>query len=361
MFKKFLLLISACCASTALADTFDPNFSYSGFVYHTHFSDKNFQDSRSVVAINGSVDFNNFAVRAQLSTTNTPIQRFVFEASAPIGEKTEIIAQIGRFGRTDPFNHTILDSPASSQVAMLPLAGYSYRMFNGSFTLMDGQQVRVVSRITPTNLLIVRAAYGKMVTDNQEDLQKEAFKRYSPEFEFDAPNKSYDLGIHYEIKNWQFFVSQNHYVATLKTTQPSRFNSAVAAMFENTEYTLKKLGIRYNSNNYVARVELNDGKTRTYSSKGIKTSELDARDYSLLFGKYCGNHLIYVGKSLGINDTTKTRNVDNLVGVTYNRSSRWTVSIERHKGEGRGWMKYDLPENKKSEWNSWVITTTYRF
>lgn len=358
MFVLFVLLISLSSVAFANEIPEDPNFSVSGYAFNTTFQDTHFHENRSVVAVNLDADYKQFAFRTQITSADPTIRRAVIEYSVPLGTNTEFVYQYGRFGRIDSFFNGVLDSPASFQMAILPFAGYSYRMYNGSFTLMDGHHV-VLRNHYGDNLITFRGAYGKTVINSQEDLQKEAFHRYDKDFNLVSRDNNYDLGLHWESKSWHVYTALNKYSVGNTTSSRHPVKQAIYKNFNQVEYTVNRTGIQYDNQCYFVRTEYTEGATRVRSIVGKETGKTDAHDHNIVIGKYIGNFVAYGGISRGFNETAKTNNKDDFVGVTYTKP-RYSVSLEYHKGVGDGWTRYENTINDY-RWGTFVVSTTVKF
>lgn len=359
MFAKLILLSSALISFIANAN--EIGFNYSGYVYNTTFSDSAMHNSRNVLALNLDADYSNFAIRTQLANVNSDfkLRRLVGEAAFPVTSSIDVAYQIGRFGRVDSFYNGVLDSPSSYQMAILPFGGYSYRMFNGSFVLMDGQQVIIKQRVDAGSIISFRAAYGKMVIDEQSELQKEAIRTYINDIEMVPTTGSYDLGLHYETRRWHAYTARQYFKSSQKALSNSKQIQRLIDYFNNSEYTLDRYGIKYTNNTYYVQVESTHGKSFSYSANDTIIASINAYDYNYVFGYYVGDGVIYVGQSYGANKTSNTTNNDKFVGATYNHE-KMTVSLEYHVGEGRGWVKHDNP-NDVYDWKTLVLSTTLKF
>lgn len=353
MLRLFLFLISIISFNANAVET-----NFSGFLYNTSFSDNDFHENRTALIINGDAFFNGVALRTQLSSEYKQPRRATVEYSFPVG-KSEVVYQIGRFGRTNTFYNSILDSPAGFQMAMLPLAGYSYRMYNGAFVLMDGQQI-LLRRTYDSFSISGRAATGKMVIDDQEELQLEAFKRHDPDIEMKSTKHNYDIGLQVETENYKAYVSRNKFNAKLKTNSTNPLTKYIASNFSDSTYTIDKFGIQYDNKKYFGRYEFSRGNTMVKSDKGKDVSESDSKDWNTVIGMNIReDDSIYIGYSNGRNMTRRVTYEDSFVGYTLNYK-RLTTSIEYHEGHGEGWMRYKTESSSKT-WNSWVISTTFKF
>lgn len=368
MFARLVFLISLFVSASAIADdntseyllNNEPHTSITGFVYNTTFSDSNWHDNRTVAAVNLDFDYGNFAARAQIGTYDSVFRRGVLEYSWPVGGQSAIIYQVGRFSRVTAFNDNVVDAPASWNMAIPPFSGYSYRMINGSFALMDGHRLLIPYRTESGSIVTIKAAYGKSVI-SQEELQREAFKTYSPDMLMSGDSGAYDVALHYETKQWHFYTSQSFYGFTSNTTSRDPYIRYAVNGYKNIDYTLNRIGVKYDNSSYFVRTEIVKGLTIASSPSNKETGRVDAIDHNIVFGKYINNDfIVYGGMSYGKNKTADTRNYDKFVGITY-KHDKITVSLDYHIGEGHAWMKYETPKDADHRWRSWVISTTYQF
>lgn len=367
MFARLVFLISLLVSTSVFADDNSPEYllnkephtSVTGFVYNTTFSQSNWHDNRSVAAVNLDFDYGNFAARAQIGTYDSVISRGTLEYSTPIGEQAAVIYQVGRFSRVTAFNDNIVDAPASWNMAIPPFSGYSYRMINGSFALMDGHRLLVPYRTDAGNMITFKASYGRSVI-SQEEMQREAFKSYNPDIQLRGEHGAYDLALHYETKHWHFYTSQSFYEFSSSTSSSNPRVLYAVNNFKNITYTLNRAGVKYDNSSWFVRSELIKGMTIASNVSDKETSRVDAVDHNIVIGKYLDDCIVYGGMSYGKNRTSDTRNYDKFVGVTY-KHHKITISLDYHIGEGHAWMKYGVPKDADHRWRSWVISTTYRF
>jgi hypothetical protein len=356
MMKHILFLLSFFITS-AFAET-----SVTGFAYTTQFGDHDWHDPRTIVSVN--VDYFNgaFAARTQLSTfKDQTIRRAVLEYSIPLSERIETTFQVGRFSRLDSFYEGITDSPANYRQAILPFAGYSFRMLNGTFTLMDGIKNEMTFK-TDHVLYKTKVSYGKANIPRQTDLHYEAFNRLVPGYTHNSTSNNYDISGHMEMQNWHLYVSRNHYRVTGEADNNSPIAKAVFRSIDNMEYYINKIGVQYaNENDFVAQVEWYHGITKGFSASGRQTASIDSVGYNYMVGKcITDSWFAYVGRSYGNNKVTSRAYQDNYIGVTKLIDS-FTISAEWHIGSGREWKKHTSPISSGEKWNTYVLTLTYRF
>lgn len=359
MFEKLLLLISL-LIFTQLVHA-EPTFQTSGFLYNTTWQDNKFHSDRTVLAVNMSVEEGPLAFRTQLNTTENALRRATIEYSFVPIEDVETIAMLGRFGRVESFYNNILDAPSSSQMAVLPFAGYSYRMFNGSFVLMDGLGLVNKIKYSGEGLLTLKASVGRMVIDNQEDIQKEAFRTYNQDFEMKPSNGGYDLSAKLEKRYYTVYVARQVYKGHFEATNHTALNDFIANKYNKSEYVLDRVGLKVNYKDVFASTEYAEGDTEVLSSTGTHSSETRAADTNYVLGAYLGPYTFYIGESIGKNKSANYKNTDHFAGATYNYSSLATVSLARHIGNGLSWSKYDTAVLGEYRWNTWVVTTTIKF
>jgi hypothetical protein len=226
---------------------------------------------------------------------------------------------------------------------------------------MDGANVTHKYKDDYSGLWTFRASSGKMVIESQEEIQKEAFKVYSKDFEMNPVSDVYDISAKLERKYMTVYAARQTYHAKLETDNPTRRNLFIANMFEDSTYTLDRFGLRLLYKEYFISMERSLGDTEIKSSKGTVTTEVKATDTNYVIGKYFNEHVIYAGHSIGHNKTASTHNRDTFIGVTYNPFSYLTLSLAKHKGSGTGWAKYETAALGEYDWNTWVLSTTLKF
>lgn len=355
--KRLILLISILISTTAIAIDYGANIS--GYIFYTTFSDTTFHNNRKVVAINMDADIANTAIRAQVAglDSSSNIRRLVLEQSMSL-YGTDIIYQIGRFGRVDSFYNGVLDSPGDYQMAILPFAGYSYRMYNGSFTTMDGHNLIVKRKLLDNVLVTGRAALGRGVID-EESLQQEAFHRYDPNIHMRSNNDNTDLSLKLESADWSVYLAKHKYISHQSTNSPYYLYKYYVNTYNIATYDLNKYGIQYDNKSWYIRSEITQGNTNTITSSKQISSSQKSIDYNIVSGKYFYNNTIYAGYSNGHNLTKEVHNYDRFIGFT-NNYKRFTTSIEYHKGRGAGWVKYGVREGLVS-WDTLVASISYSF
>lgn len=377
MLKRLLSLISAAALLLPLtAAAFDfpgrpENLQTTGFIYFTHFSDRDWFEGRQVAAINVDYDINNFAIRSQLSTyQEQPLRRFVLEYSTPVVSNVEAVAQVGRFSVIESVFNDVTSSPAAFQMAMLPQSGYSYRMFNGSFSIMDGWQIGTSWR---NGDWLVKARYGegKAVVPSETDLIHEAFKRDfsgNDAISMTALPKSSVFGMQVETNNFVGYLSRNVYKHSVSQIGTSRLATLAATVYSEISYRVDRVGGKYDNGDWWIHQEWVQDYTHAFNkhpsvNKWAKVNN-SVGDVTILGYHINDNWAAYLGRSHGRNKMSPTHNVDEFVGATWN-SHPFTVSVEVHKGEGFAWRKYDAPMTAVypdyPKWNSIVISGTYVF
>lgn len=361
--KNYVLLISALFALTASAQELPENLTYGGFIYNTTFGDKNWQKDRTVAAVNVDYFVDRLAFRTQLSTyENQPVRRAVVEYAHPIASSIEMIYQGGRFSRSDTFYEGITDNPGNYHQAVLPFAGYSYRMFNGAFVIMDGVNAKSVIKLDDA-IISARVTYGTPTIPSQKDLQFEAFRREFKGYMINGTNDNYDISAHYETKNWHTYIHRSMYRFDDTTDGQPEGNYAYK-LVSHIDYRLDKFGIKYDDSDYVAQIEWFHDITAMNNVKEVINGRNNAVGFNYLLGYYIdGNWFAYGGRSYGRNRIAFSHNEDNYLGVTYSNAD-WTFSFELHDGEGFAWRRYDAPYVKLPNvpsWNTWVTSVTYRF
>lgn len=357
MLKKFKSQISIFCLAVMSGMSFADGISVTGYAFNTTFADNDFHKNRNILAVNVDADYSNFAIRTQLATFDAEetIRRGVLEYAAPVfGNDT--IVQVGRFSRVDSFYNGVLDAPGNYQMAILPFAGYSYRMYNGSFTAMDGINLITNTKVK-TTLITTRLAYGTPVV-NQESLQKEAFRKYDENINMKGTHDNWDASIKLEHGNYSAYISKHFYQTKLSTTSTLLPYKIAERKFHNNEYDLSKFGIQYDNKKMFLRTELTKGHTTIRDANKRMTAEVKAFDYNIVSGCYINDFVLYAGYSHGDNKTRNTINEDTFLGATYNFKNL-VVSAEYHKVHGNVWVKYaTTPINR---WYTWIISTTYSF
>lgn len=356
---KLKLSLLGILASVSLPCLAEINTQISGFVFNTSFSDSDWYNDRTVGAVNLDMNTDLVSIRGQFtSLSDSPIRRLTLEYDTPLVSGVEAIFKVGRFPRLSSFYNSVTDTPASSGMSLLPQAGYNYRMYTGSFVMMDGLQTSISWRSRETYLNLI-ASYGKMTVPSQKDLIQELFKRNVPDIEI-LPQNTYDLALHCESNNWHSYVSTSVYQAITSQIRITPTSTATVNTFHKAHYVLNKMGVKWDSGKVFTQAEYIEGHTKVYNKLAITTAKTDARDLNLVIGlRVKDNHSVYTGYSTGINKTNGTQSMDRVVGYT-GVFNPITWSLEYHKGvtEGGSWRKYD---STITHWNSFVSSITYQF
>lgn len=371
------LLCAVCLITPSISFGFDfegkpDNLQTNGFVYFTEFSDHEWFNGRQVAALNIDYDIDNFAIRTQLSSyKEQPIRRAVLEFSQPLPYNLEFTAQVGRFSVAESVFDDTTSSPGAFRMAMLPNAGYSYRMFNGAFTIMDGWQVATSWRASDF-LVKVRYGSGKSVIPSQIDLIHESFKR---DFEGDdaiemtATPKSYILGMQVEAKDFVGYMSRNQYAYEVHKIGNSYLANLADTRYSEITYRVDRIGGKYDNGDFWIHQEWFHDYTHAFDKRANKMYWYDTGnsigDVTIVGVHFTDAWSSYIGKSHGKNKMGTTHNIDQFVGVTWN-SYPFTVSVEQHRGEGFAWRKHDAPyvdfaTKGYPQWDSLVVSGTYVF
>jgi hypothetical protein len=237
------------------------------------------------------------------------------------------------------------------------MGGYSYRMFTGAFVMMDGVKLDTSWRASK-HLVTLYTSAGYMVIPSQYDLKQELFHIDIAGVRLD-PTLGSTVELHDEFGNWHTYIAKSEYRIESVDTGNTPTSRYIASNYATAEYILDRVGIKFDDNNFFAIVEYLNGHTQAQNKTGRITSVVDAIDYSVTVGKYCGDGLsAYMGHTKGQNLTAKTNAEDMWVGGT-KRVGSFTASLDYHVGYGQGWMRYDATPNYK--WNSFVVSTTYQF
>lgn len=358
MLKHLLLLISLLCPSVAIAEPIESNTEISGFAYTTQFSDQSWHNSKTVMAINVDHMHKFFDIRWQITTyENSPIRRLSIGTTRYITEHSYATFQLGRVSRFNSFFDNIVDTPAASGMAMLPQAGYSYRMWQGAFVLADGAKLDYTLGIKD-HLVTAHYTRGYMVIPDQKEFKLELLKKNIDGITFE-PNDGNTFELHHECKDYHGYISTSRYAVnnTLQSNTPTAkyyYTNANIA-----KYDLYKAGLKYDNGKLFGLVEYTNGYSHVYSITGTLKAKTEAVDQAVVLGMYFGEGwFIYTGESLGTNLTAKTNALENFTGIT-KRLKSLTMSVAYHEGRGQGWMKYEaLPPY---EWKSVVTSVTYQF
>ena len=330
----------------------------SGFAYATVFGDDNWQKDRSVVAVNIDHMTDVVDIRGQVSTyANAPIRRLTIGHTFNTYRDGSLTVRAGRFSRVDSFFDNVLDSPSASGMALLPMAGYNYRMFQGAFTLMDGVKISAQQHFGD-HMISGHYSRGYMVIPDQKEYQNEVLHKVYSGIRLDSMIGD-TIELHHEYGNFHSYISKTLYGANAVLIASDATSKYVAANAHQADYTLRKFGVRYDNDDLFVMVERSEGNTETYATNGATKARGFAYDTSRTVGVYLANSwTVYAGQSYGENVVAKTEAKDGFIGLT-KRVNRLTISADYHEGNGQGWTDYTAVA--PYTWRSYVLSTTYQF
>ena len=362
MWQKLKSLISifvmGCSTQMMGCNVAEASTEVSGFAYATMFGDDHWQKDRYAVAMNVDYMTDVVDIRGQVSSyENAPVRRLTIGRTFNTYKDGSMTIRAGRFSRVDSFFDNVVDAPASSGVAMLPLAGYNYRMFQGAFTLMDGVKLDAQQHFGD-HMISAHYSKGYMVVPDQLEYQREVLRGVYQGIHL-ASNSGDTLELHHEYGNFHTYVSKSLYSASTSLLANDATSKYVAKNAHEADYTLRKAGARYDGDKFFVMVEHAEGNTETYSITGVTKARGFAIDRSKMIGIYLPERwTVYGGHSHGENVTAKTDARDGYIGFT-KRFDKLTISADYHEGRGQGWMRYEA--SKPYEWKSTVVSTTYQF
>ena len=364
MLRFFTLLISALIVVSANAE--EPgdslNTNVSGYVSGTYISNKDWYPSTDRVALNLDMGYKNWAFSAQVANGHKDlIQRAILEYSIPVSERNELNLQVGEFTRILSFYPNLTDAPSTSGMAMYPLGLYNRAFLsNKTFTTLEG--INVVDKINlRSGILSVRLDYGSTgEIDSQCQVQGQLIGIHcNPGIKLGGSKDNYDYGLIYESPFLSLLLYHNQFRDTntlLKPNDPlsvSEFNhfsmdaftsdsagfqySFGKGMYVQVEGTLTHLDTAF----YKQPMHYTGTTTKEYITAGDCFSE-----------KFCD----YV--SFSKEDSRKAiKAFDRVIGITYLEGT-WVTSVEFHHGVGSVWEEAFAPN---PNWNSWVVSSTFRF
>lgn len=363
MSKFYALLSSLLFVTPAYAES---EIEMSGFAYATLFSDSNLHDNRYVTAMNADYSTDLLDFKGQISNyTESPIRRLTVERSFSIGKKSDVTIKLGRFSRINSLYNNILDTPASTSMAMLPMASYPYRFFSGAFTIMDGAKVDFQTKLGD-HALSTHFSYGDLVIGSQDSLQNEFFRTTIKGMEL-ASTPAYTVEQHYEHGDFKVYASRSEYNAYSKVTELNPTSNYIVSTYKTQNYHLDKAGIKWDNGKYLVMYEASNGDLTAASVINTPTySETSTDNYLLVGFRPTPSVLIYTGQSISdgqINDMASryiipTGNKDTFAGISSNFGKAF-IALEYHRGSGQYWMKYDALA--PHTWSSWVTSVAYQF
>lgn len=366
MFAKLALWISlflvVSCSSQA-DELFDmDNLQVSGYAYTTQFEDDNWYDDRTRMAVNLDYMYNNWAIRAQVSTDpDDALKRLFIERNDLLGS-FETTVRVGRVARYESF-YSSLDTPGGTGMVMLPNSGYAYRLLDGVLASIDGIQLEGVKRFEDTRVS-AKYSYGKMVIPSQANIGREVFRdNWNEDIEITSI-PVYNIGIHIDSGYWDGYYSFGTFsgVSHDNTSSAADFmtkikNKMATDYIHEYRYNQDKLGLRYDNKSYWIQSEIVNSLTYADSVTEKNTYFRHANDVNLIIGKHIEDFDFYIGHSNGRNFTDETFNKESFIGATY-FSGPWVTSVQYNNGQGHAWHKYD---SNIDHWNSFLGSITYNF
>jgi hypothetical protein len=355
---KLLINSLLLCSTLAIAEV---ESNVSGFVYSTIFSNNEWQNNKTVGALNLDLMSDHIRGTLQVGTEEkSHIRRAAIEISYPINGNNTGYLTIGRFPRLDSFYNNATDNPASSGMAILPFAGYNYKFQTGTFVTLDGVEAKGTYLTKNSDLITYRASSGRMYVDNEKQMNEYFFGKYQDGVDITIPNSSFDYSIHYESEHIHLYYSKNHYEANTKAINQDAVSKYLAYTFSNLNYDVDKFGAKYQTINWWIQGEYVHGITNLYAVNNLVSYHQESNDYYGSFGFYLGdNYSIYAGMSTGRGiDTKGEKSVkDQFIGIT-RETGVYAVSLDYHHGHGRPWVKFN---SQITSWNALVASGTYRF
>jgi hypothetical protein len=359
----FTSLIAASFLAGAIQAADDIDFTASGFAYATVFEDHNWQKDTNRIAVNLDATYSFIKLSTQIGTSehDRHVRRATVELSQPIGERTAVFATYGIFPRLDSFHNNATDNPGSAGTAILPLSGYNYRMNTGTFNALEGSELKVVTRVWNDDLITARYAQGKMVIEDEKDVNAFLYSEYRKGIRVEATNNSNDYSIQYETSNWHFLYAKNFYSAESHLHATDPVSVFIASTYKNLTFTSERIGVKYQDRYGWIQTELIFDNAKYYDHQGKMTYFIDADNSYVIAGVFLNDHLsLYSGYSRGHGNTTNgwIKGQDKYIGITH-ETGNYAASVEYHEGYAQPWMKYGA--SPPYNWKSWVCSVTYRF
>ncbi len=358
--KSLTSLLALLLAQNVLADDTGIETSLTGFVTGTAFSDKDWHTAAYTAALNFDVTKGFWAVRGQIAEPYAqPIRRLVAERSIFVAQGNEVLVQVGRFPRIDSFYNNVTDTPASAEMAILPLAVYNRRIVkNRTFNSLDGAQI--IYTIQTLGIVRLHADYGKMTVENQCETQIEASKLpCRTGYRIDGIRGNYDYGVTYEINNFTLLAYRGDIRAKTVLLNPKDITSVVlSTKASSIDYDTVKFGARYDYHHkwWVQTEMMHNDFSLALPGKPFVSGQRSVNRYVLVGACATDQFCSYASYNHGKN-TTGGKARDLVVGSTYTYNTL-TTSLEYHRGSGRSWEKYFAPA---ADWSSWVLSITKGF
>jgi hypothetical protein len=362
MLKRAILLIGLLFTHAVFGHELNNNINFytSGFITTTVFGDRDWHEDSTKAAINLDMFSNNLALRTQIAVpSDVNVRRLAIEYSLWLGQQRDLTIQVGRLPRLGSFSNTAVDNPSTADTAIMPLAQYNRRMVNSlTFNSVDGIKA-IYTNNTEYGLIKANFDYGKMLIEDQCEIQKEATKQNCRDgFRIDGQDGNYDYGLTYEIGNWTL-LGYNGFVRARTQLLDPRDRASV--FFTNGadrfEYSITKYGVKYSKDRLTLQTELTD--THLFIAKKNKDFLLNQKSNNWYVS---GNY--YLTDALSVNGSFSRgtsnmggNNIDRSIGFSYTYNDI-TFSIEQHMGKGRAWKKYLA---NTDNWNTFASSLTYRF
>lgn len=268
MFKKYLLIFTFLFSNSSFSSSLETeekeeiNYSVTGFVTTTVFSQSHFYNDEIELALNLDVMYGDYAARTQFSTSNniSRISRFTLEKSIDIDSNKELLVKVGRFPRLVSFYNNLTDSPSTYDVAMIPLGVYTRRLLKSqAFNAIDGISTiyTMTDPVVNDKVIKLYLNYGQVPLDDQCTVQQEyRYDKCIPGYNFKSDINDYDIGISYEKENLTLIASNtNIQFKTLLLNPKDPVSNFLVNRTERLIANVTKVGFKYDTEKYLLQGE----------------------------------------------------------------------------------------------------------
>ena len=350
MSRLFVSLISLLALSAQAAEL---EWNLNGYATATHFQSQEFQPDTSLIAVNGSLQYENFAIRTQVADRETAIRRFAVEYSLPI-VGNNLLVQLGRLPRLTTLFSDVYGNPDEWGMAVLPLSTYNRRKVHSlAFQAYDGVKVMWDH---PTSIGHVRATanYGRNIEEFDCEWQMEAVRKPCMSgWTLRPQGNNYDAALEFSRGPVKLLASVNHVSAKSELlNSKDRTGIYFTKMVPTLDYYFYRQGVKYEGSRWYVQAE--HGENRLWFGDKLYSTARD--DYVMGGYDVTGNCTAFGGYSSG-HERGSTFTSRDRFGGGICRVGQWAFSLEHHNGEG-SWQRID---SRVYDWGTWVASATVTF
>ena len=345
------------CTSILLAFTFTVSaidLGYSGYAYQTVSQNSNLASSNNRLALNLTAQSGLWLATSQLSTHDLGVvQRAALGRTFLYDEGGMLQVDVGRVNKIPGFSDSVVDSPASSGMALLPMGIYDPRFIN-PLNVVDGIKL-TYNKSLGDSAFEGMFAWGKPEMSTQKDLQQVLLGSTAmvPFIEIVPEYKSWGtMGKLTVANDITLFVSHDEYYTHWERLSTGNvLEEMVIAPVAASMPTLfvNRAGVAFMP---TSKIEVKG----EYATTTFSNSAINGAGYYLMADYSFGNGIIgYMGYSQNKSDVEgKWYNRDTYVGVSKDYQNMFVI-LEAHDATGTSFS-----ESREDEAGI-LFTVGYRF